>query len=132
MVVDDLSTEPRWPRFAPAAVFAGVQAMLCFRLYTGGERSGALNLFSAQPSVSGEDDEEHGALVATHAAIALIGAEHHRQFQSALATRDAFGQAKGMIRERYGLDAVEILRTLSQQMNVPVAELAARITLSEK
>lgn len=40
-----------------------------------------------------------------------------------------------MIRERYGLDAVaafEILRTLSQQMNVPVAELAARITTSEK
>lgn len=86
VVVDDLSTEPRWPRFAPAAVFAGVQAMLCFRLYTDGERSGALNLFSAQPSVFGEDGEEHGALVATHAAIALIGAEHHRQFQSALAT----------------------------------------------
>ena len=47
---------------------------------------------------------------------------------SALASRDIIGQAKGMIMERFAIDAVqafELLRKLSQDTNTPLARLAA-------
>ena len=44
-----------------------------------------------------------------------------------MASRDIIGQAKGMIMERYGVDAVqafELLRKLSQDSNVPLIKVA--------
>lgn len=64
---------------------------------------------------------------ATHAATALIADDERLQFQSALASRDIIGQAKGMIMERFGIDAVrafELLRTLSQNSNTRLASVA--------
>ena len=69
-------------------------------------------------------------MLATHAAIALIANDVRLQFQSALASRDVIGQAKGMIMERFHVDAVrafELLTTLSQNSNTRVAEVAEEI-----
>lgn len=69
-------------------------------------------------------------MLATHAAIALIAEDKHLQFQSALATRDTIGQAKGMIMERFGVDAVrafELLARISQNSNTRLAAVAAEI-----
>jgi AmiR/NasT family two-component response regulator len=69
-------------------------------------------------------------MLATHAAIVLIVDDKQRQFQSALASRDMIGQAKGMIMERFNVDAVrafELLTRVSQNTNTPVANLAADI-----
>jgi AmiR/NasT family two-component response regulator len=66
-------------------------------------------------------------MLATHAAIALIADDERLQFQSALASRDIIGQAKGMMIERFNVDAVrafELLSRLSQNSNIPVAEVA--------
>jgi hypothetical protein len=67
---------------------------------------GALNLFGYHPRRFNAGSEAIGAMLATHAATALIAANRQHQFESALASRDVIGQAKGIIMERLGLDAV--------------------------
>jgi len=51
-------------------------------------------------------------MLATHAAIALIADDERLQFQSALASRDIIGQAKGKIMERFNVDAVRAFELL--------------------
>ncbi|NIL77819.1 hypothetical protein RhoFasB10_03973 [Rhodococcus sp. B10] len=125
---DDFRTDPRWPEFAPKAVEAGVLSSMSFRLYTKEDTIGALNLFALTANAFDDADEELGAVLATHAAVALYTANKTEQFASGLASRDVIGQAKGMLMERYGIDAVqafELIRQLSQNENIPVATLAA-------
>jgi AmiR/NasT family two-component response regulator len=56
------------------------------------------------------------------------------QFRSALASRDIIGQAKGMIMERFKVDAIqafELLKRLSQSSNRPLAGVARQLVESE-
>jgi AmiR/NasT family two-component response regulator len=72
-------------------------------------------------------DGNRGGDVGQHAAVALISANKHRQFQSALASRDEIGQAKGMTMERFDVDALrafELLRRRSQDSNTPLHQIA--------
>jgi transcriptional regulator with GAF, ATPase, and Fis domain len=127
---NDLGNEARWPRFARAAVQAGVASMLSFHLYTHKTQLGALNMFGRKPDGFGAEAETLGAMLATHAAIAVMAANKEHQFRSALASRDIIGQAKGMVMERFNVDAVrafELLTKLSQDTNTRVADIAADI-----
>src|SRR6202042_743637 len=115
---DDLRSEPRWPRYAPAAVELGVLSGLSFKLYTADRTAGALNLFSFSAGVWDTDAETTGAVLAAHGAAAILARRHGEQMQAALSTRDRIGQAKGIIMERYGVDdvrAFEMLRLISQE-----------------
>jgi transcriptional regulator with GAF, ATPase, and Fis domain len=126
----DLAEEERWPRFAAEAVAAGVHSVLSFQLYTHGADRGALNLFGFQPQVFSGEAETISAMLASHAAAALVAANRQHQFESALASRDTIGQAKGMIMERFNVDAVqafELLRKLSQDSNTPLHRLAQEL-----
>jgi GAF domain-containing protein len=127
---DDLRLDPRWPEFARAAVAAGVLSMLSFHLYTHGPNRGALNLFGFAAYGFNDESEAIAAMLATHAAVALIVANRQHQFESALASRDLIGQAKGVIMERYNLDAVrafELLVRMSQNSNTPIKVIAEEI-----
>lgn len=127
---NDLREDERWPRFGAAAVEVGVRSLLSFQLYTHDARMGALNLFALQPDAFTVERQAVGAMLATHAAVALIADDERLQFQSALASRDIIGQAKGMIMERFDTDAVrafELLTRLSQNSNTRVAVIAEEI-----
>ena len=83
---------------------------------------GALNLFGIKPDVFTAENEAIGAMLATHAATAPIADDERLQFQSALASRDIIGQAKGMIMERFDVDAVrafELLRKAVAELQHP-------------
>jgi GAF domain-containing protein len=82
---DDLEAEARWPQFAAAAVAAGIRSMLSFQLFAHRSGSGALNLLSQRAYAFNPDCEAIEAILATHAAIALMHAHQQRQFDSALA-----------------------------------------------
>ena len=74
--------------------------------------------------------ERIGAIFAAHSSVVWNAARRDEQFQRALASRDVIGQAKGMIMERYGVDAVqafELLRKLSQDSNVPLIQIATEL-----
>ena len=127
---NDLREDSRWPSFAAAAVAAGVHSLMSFQLYTHNARMGALNLFGLKPDVFTIQNEAVGAMLATHAAVALIADDERLQFQSALASRDIIGQAKGIIMERFDVDAVrafELLRSLSQNTNTRLALVAEEL-----
>ncbi|WP_085095375.1 GAF and ANTAR domain-containing protein [Mycobacterium paraense] len=127
---NDLRTNTRWPRFAPCATTAGVQSVLSSPIDIPGETGATLTLFGFRANAFGPDAEAVSAMLAKHAAIALMHDERERQFKAALATRDVIGQAKGMIMERFGVDAARafaMLTAISQQTNTPLRELATRL-----
>jgi len=129
--VEDYTTETRWPAYVAAARRdTYIRSTLAFQLYRSDSSMGALNVHSSQVGAFTSEAEEIGLAVATHAALALFGARREVQFASALASRDTIGQAKGMIMERFDIDALqawELLRTLSQDANVAVIDLAHQL-----
>jgi hypothetical protein len=127
---DDFQSEARWPRYSPAVVEAGVLSGLSFKLYTADRSAGALNLFGFEPVTWATEDETIGAVLAAHAASAILANQQERQLKTALRTRDRIGQAKGIIMQRYGVDdvkAFEMLRTLSQEQNIKLTDIAQRV-----
>jgi AmiR/NasT family two-component response regulator len=78
-------------------------------------------------------DEEaifYGELLAQHAAVAIAGAQAEEQLHRAVASRDVIGQAKGIIMERFHIDAVrafEMMTKLSQDSNTKLVEVAQRV-----
>lgn len=133
VVCNDLREDPRWPQYSASALQAGVHATLSFQLYTHHQhptQRAAFNLFSRQRGAFDPEAQAVAAMLATHAAIMLIAQDREAQFQSALASRDAIGQAKGMIMERFGVDATrafELLKKLSQDTNTRLVDVAAQI-----
>lgn len=71
---DDLRAERRWPDFATRAADLGVLSMLSFQLFVREHDLGALNLYGAEVNAFDDTDEQIGLLLASHAAVAMIGA----------------------------------------------------------
>jgi transcriptional regulator with GAF, ATPase, and Fis domain len=127
---DDFRSEARWPQYSPAAVEIGVLSGLSFKLYTAERTAGALNLFGLQPMTWSADAETIGSVLAAHAAAAVVATQTQSQLSAALLSRDRIGQAKGIIMERFDVDAVrafEMLRQLSQESNVKLTDIAQRV-----
>jgi GAF domain-containing protein len=129
--VDDFEHETRWPKFVgDLLVETPVRSSLSIQLFTNEHELGALNLYSEHADAFSHDVEENALVLATHAAIGLAGARRTEQLHSALATRDIIGQAKGIVMERFGVDAVRafnLLKQLSQDTNTPLNEVARRL-----
>jgi GAF domain-containing protein len=126
----DFETETRWPQYSQEVCKLGVRSSISFKLYTGDRTAGALNVFSRRPNSFDADCEVIGSILAAHAAAAILASRDSQQLQAALLSRDLIGQAKGILMERFDVDAVgafEMLRKLSQQMNVRLAEIAQRV-----
>jgi GAF domain-containing protein len=128
--IDDFRSEKRWPAYSAAVVKIGILSGLSFKLYTANQTAGALNLFGIEPTVWDTDAQVTGAVLAAHAAAAIMAGRHSEQMHSALATRDRIGQAKGIIMERFSIDDVQgfaLLRRLSQESNTRLVEIAQRV-----
>jgi transcriptional regulator with GAF, ATPase, and Fis domain len=126
----DLREDTRWPQYAAAAVDAGVHSMLSFQLDTGQNGAGAMNMFGLDPRGVDPAAEAIGALLATMATVALMVADTHQHFDSALASRDLIGQAKGMLMNHFKVDSTRsfaMLKELSQTSNTPLRTVAQQI-----
>ncbi|MCT7659599.1 GAF and ANTAR domain-containing protein [Mycobacterium sp. CPCC 205710] len=126
--VADLEIDERFPRYRQDALAeTPIRSIMAFQLFIAGETMGALNVYAEQPNVFGAESRTLGLIFAAHSSVAWSSARRDEQFKRALASRDTIGQAKGMIMERYGVDAVqafEVLRKLSQDSNVPLHRIA--------
>ena len=128
--VPDMAQERRWPHFARRAAALGAASMLSFQLYVEGDNLGALNLYSRQPNGFDDESEQVGLLFASHAAVAFADAQQLHQLTAAIDTRDLIGQAKGILMERYNLDADQAFRLLtriSQHTNHKISTLAQEL-----
>ena len=89
-------------------------------------------MFAFSPNAFGPEEEAAGEVLATHAALALTAARTEEQLRSAVASRDAIGQAKGMLMERFDIDidairAFELLTKLSQETNTRLSVIAQQV-----
>jgi hypothetical protein len=127
--VRDLEIDDRFPNYRRDALAeTPIRSIMAFQMFIAGETLGALNVYAEEPNVFGDESRALGLIFAAHSSVAWNSARREAQFQRALASRDTIGQAKGMIMERYHVDAVqafELLRKLSQDSNVALIQVAA-------
>ncbi len=116
--VDDVRTEQRWRRFAAEATSLGVGSMLCFPLSVEGDRMGALNLYAQEPHSFDEEAQDIGLMLASHAAVALAGAQNEENLRTGMSNRDLIGQAKGILMERYKITADQAFGLLVRTSSV--------------
>jgi hypothetical protein len=124
----DLSNEPRWGPWADAVTDKfGFQSLLCFRMFAGEQRLGAISLYSSRTHAFSSADIDAGISFAAHTAIAVEVARDQENKDLALDSRSIIGQATGIVMERYSLDAVRsfaVLRRISQDSNIPMHQVA--------
>ena len=129
--VEDLESDLRWPKFrAEALERTPVRSIMGFQLFLTGKSMGSLNVFAERPGAFDAATRQLGSLFATQSALVWDAARREEQFRQALASRDVIGQAKGMIMERYSIDATQafdMLRKLSHDTNTPLAAVAAKV-----
>ncbi len=124
----------RWPRFAAAALSAGIKTAYGVPMRLRDQTIGALNLFLAGTEPFGFHELEVARVMADMATIGIINHWSIRnqevltgQLQSALNTRVIIEQAKGVLAEREGLsmgEAFEYLRHTARSSQRPIAEVA--------
>lgn len=135
MYVDDLNVDQRWPRYQRHALEeTPIRSIVSYELYHDGDSMAALNFYADHPHAFTDESRELGGIFATHVALAWSMMRRQSQFRSALASRDIIGQAKGVVMERFNLDAVEafdLLTRLSQQSNTKVIDIARALIDSE-
>jgi GAF domain-containing protein len=134
--IETVAGESRWPEFRRRAEAAGFRSSLSFPLRINGT-AGALNLYAKSDRAFDEASLGVADLFAQQAAIALENAHVYAaarrlgdQLNEALQTRDLIGQAKGILMEREGVsdpEAFEMLKTISQNSNVKLREVAGRL-----
>jgi GAF domain-containing protein len=133
--IDDLTLDPRWRAFCRDAVEQSpIRSVMSFQLFADQKKMGALNFYAEQADVFDDEAVEAGLILATHTALAWKLVRREEQFRSALGSRDIIGQAKGMLMERFKIDAVqafELLKRLSQSSNEPLTAVARQLVESE-
>jgi GAF domain-containing protein len=136
LIVSDLASEERWPRWAAELAALGVCSLLAVELTTvEDERIGSINVYWTQPRTVSADDVAFVNIFARHAALALSSAMNKEGLNVALDTRKLIGQAQGLLMERYGLDearAFEVLRRYSQEHNLKLRRVAEHLVSTRK
>ncbi|PZU02974.1 MAG: antitermination regulator [Gordonia sp. (in: high G+C Gram-positive bacteria)] len=131
LTVNAVTTETRWPALMAAVLEqTDIRSLMSIQLRAADQTLGALNLFAVEPSAFTCEIREDAVILATHAAIALSAADRLEHINRALESRDLIGQAKGMLMERFAIDAAQafgVLRELSQDTNVPVVDICGRL-----
>ncbi|WP_396836794.1 GAF and ANTAR domain-containing protein [Mycobacterium sp. ITM-2016-00318] len=127
--VRDLETDERFPLYARDVLAeTPIRSVMSFQMWIAGETMGALNVYAETPNVFDDKTRAVGLVFAAHSSVAWNAARRDEQFKKALASRDVIGQAKGMLMERYGVNAIQafdLLRKLSQDSNTPLIQIAA-------
>ncbi len=104
--------------------------MLCFQLFVVGDDLGALNLLAHRRASFTDESEQVGLLFASHAAVAVAGAQQREDITVALGSRDLIGQAKGILMERFRItadQAFDVLAKVSQDTNRKVYAVAEEL-----
>ena len=123
---EDLGEERRWPQWSPRAVELGAASLVSFRLFVKEDTLGALNLYAGRPRAFDDVDRETGLIFASHAAVALSGAQKQARFNAAIVV----AKAMGMLMERGSMSseqALNVLRRAAERMNLKLQEVAEKV-----
>lgn len=129
--IDDLRADERWPLYRDEALKeTPIRSILSFGMFGDGQTTAALNFYAEPINAFDDGSVNLGLLFATHTALAWNMMRRDQQFRDALLSRDIIGQAKGMLMERFDVDAgaaFGLLTQVSQDTNTPVAHIAQKV-----
>jgi GAF domain-containing protein len=138
--IDDMTRHHRWPRFSRQAVSLGIGSSLSLPLVADGAPAGAVKWCACRTHAFGLAETRRAEEFAGHASGALAlalrmasCADINDQLRSSIVSRAIIDQALGVIMatERCAQDeAFALLRTVSQNTNVKLRELATTIVTS--
>jgi GAF domain-containing protein len=129
-VVEDMTQEGRWPRWAPHAAELGVRSVLSVRLATTSDTFGGLNLYARVPHAFNPHDVDVAHMYADQATEVLHATRQVTGLRTALQSRHLIGVAQGILMQRYELSlerSFEALRRYSQQSNVKLRDVARQV-----
>jgi GAF domain-containing protein len=129
-LIEDVASDPRWPRWGPRAAEAGAGSILSIRLADDESALGALNLYSRKPHGWDSDSVDLALVFASHAATAVSNTRLVSGLQTALQSRHLIGVAQGILMAQYdmGLEtSFEVLRRYSSHTNVKLRDVAQRV-----
>lgn len=130
VLVTDMATDTRWPRFAARIVAEPIGSMVSAPLFVRTLSLGSLSLYAPASHAFDAQVQEVLEILASHAAVAVAGAQHEEGLRTALENRDLIGQAKGILMERHkvtGQQAFMMLVTASQARNVKLKDIASHL-----
>lgn len=135
VVVADLATVGRWPRFTAAALDQAVRAVVSVPLTASGPPFGSLNLYAREVDVFAEVDE-----ISRFAAVAAVALRNAEDFWAAreqadglriaMESRAVIEQAKGKLMAGSDCtpdEAFQMLVRASQREQIKLREVARRI-----
>ncbi len=134
VLVDDLATDGRWPRFAVRCVAqTSIRSMLGVRLRLEGDDRAALNLYAAERGRFDRLDLGVASMLAPFVALSVQSALNEQrvgQLQTALETSRQIGTAMGILMARdlvTSQEAFALLRKASQHLNRKLRDVAAEV-----
>jgi hypothetical protein len=135
----DLTTGSQWPELARRIrQETAVRGMAGFRLRQGGQRIGALNVFSDTAGALTEGSLDQAIMLTAFTSVALAALESGEEattLRRGLQSNREIGKAIGLLMASHDIDddrAFEMLAKVSQEMNVKVAEVAAQVVAHHK
>jgi GAF domain-containing protein len=134
MVIDDMTSEERWPDYCRAVAARGIGSSLSMPLPFQTRSIGALNCYARRTHAFGENDRPLAEEVAAWIALAVGHADTDAQtsdelsnLKLAMKTRAVIEQAKGILVERFKITeemAFTELSRASQNTNIKLSEVA--------
>ncbi len=134
--VNDLSADPLFPRFGPAAVQLGVRSMLSTRLMLSQTNRAALNLYATEAFAFQPAHLPIAAIFSSYASLLLINQLLDDQvvnLERALESNREIGVAMGILMAagRYTqAEAFEQLARASQNLNRRLHDIASEVALT--
>lgn len=134
---EDLSGDSRWPGYPARAVAHGVRTIYSSPLVVNGQTIGALNMYAESAHAFDADARAAIAQLTALAAATITAAMRHYNeatltdhLRAALSSRSVIDQAMGIV---IGMqhctpnEAFDVLRTVSQNRNIPLRQVAAEL-----
>ena len=135
VVVDEIATDPRWPRWSNEARALGIASAMAVRLHTEEETLGALNLYSEVPNTFSGDAGDIAVIYAAHATEAMSKARLVTGLRAALESRHTIGIAQGVLAVRYDISyerAFDVLHRYSNDRNLKLRDVAEMVTRTRR
>jgi hypothetical protein len=133
-ICSDLAEGSKWPALARKILDeTSVRGMAGFRLRQGGQRVGALNVFSDTTGSLTDHSLDQAIMLTAFASVTLAALERGEEattLRRGLESNREIGKAVGLLMAMHDIDddrAFEMLAKVSQEMNVKVAEVAAQV-----
>ncbi|MFF0344712.1 GAF and ANTAR domain-containing protein [Kribbella sp. NPDC004875] len=131
IAVVDARTEDRWDSaWSAQMAVSGFRSVVHLPLPRELRALAVLSLYGAEAGQFGADDLAVADVLAEHATAALAAVRAEESLRIAVDARDLIGQAKGILMERFGLDADQafaVLRRYSQSTNTKLRAVAQQL-----